>query len=153
MRSVIPPSKPDTPQIDDIQAIQYYYGTGLCNVDSTTLCLNGSRFRVTAATHGRARAVRRGSTQVAPATFDTALAAAVPVTSDTGYFWFSNSSDVDLVVRVIDGRATNGKFWVLYGSLSDLEYTITVTDTETKAVKTYFNPVGQLASVADKKAF
>ncbi|MGE5413872.1 MAG: PKD domain-containing protein [Syntrophomonadaceae bacterium] len=27
MHSVVPPSKPDTPQTDDVQAMQYYYGT------------------------------------------------------------------------------------------------------------------------------
>ena len=53
----------------------------------------------------------------------------------------------------MDGRSVNGKFWVLYGALSNVEYTITVTDTQTGAVKTYFNPQGQLASVADTDAF
>ena len=41
----------------------------------------------------------------------------------------------------------------LYGALTNVEYTIAVTDTETGAVKTYFNPQGQLASVADTGAF
>lgn len=42
---------------------------------------------------------------------------------------------------------------VPYGALTNVEYTITVTDTETGAVKTYFNPQGQLASRADTSAF
>jgi hypothetical protein len=54
---------------------------------------------------------------------------------------------------VVDGRAFNGRFWVFYGALSDVEYTINVTDTETGAGRAYFNPSGQLASVADTAAF
>ena len=62
---------------------------------------------------------------------------AVPLTGDTGYFWFFNSANVELVVKVLDGRAVNGHFWVFYGALSNVQYTITVTDTQTGAVKTY----------------
>jgi len=78
---------------------------------------------------------------------------AVPLTSDTGYFWFFSGNNIELVLKVVDGRGFNGHLWVFYGALSDVEYTITVTDTQTGAVKTYFNPQGQLASVADTAAF
>ena len=40
-----------------------------------------------------------------------------------------------------------------YVALSDVQYTITVTDTQTGAVKTYSNQQGNLASVADVAAF
>ena len=56
-------------------------------------------------------------------------------------------------MKVLDGRAFNNKFWVFYGALSNVEYTVTVTDTQTGAVKTYFNSQGNLASVADTAAF
>ena len=78
---------------------------------------------------------------------------AVPVTGDTGYFWFFDSANVELIVKVLDARVINGKFWVFYGALSNVEYTITVTDTETGAVKVYANPSGTLASAADTSAF
>ena len=78
---------------------------------------------------------------------------AVPLTDDTGYFWFFGSANIELVVKVLDGRADNGHFWVFYGALSDVEYTLTVTDTLTGAVRTYHNPPGELASVADTTAF
>jgi hypothetical protein len=42
---------------------------------------------------------------------------------------------------------------VFYGALSDVAYTITVTDTATGTVRTYDNPAGQLASRADTAAF
>jgi hypothetical protein len=78
---------------------------------------------------------------------------AVAVTGDTGYFWFFDSANVELIVKVLDARVINGRFWVFSGALSNVEYTITVTDTETGAVKTYVNPSGTLASVADTSAF
>jgi hypothetical protein len=78
---------------------------------------------------------------------------AVAVTGDTGYFWFFRSDNVELVIKVLDGRNVNGHFWVFYGALSDVQYTITVTDTQTGAAKTYTNPSGTLASVADTSAF
>jgi len=53
----------------------------------------------------------------------------------------------------VDGRAFNNHYWVFYGALSDVAYTITVTDTQTGAVKTYENPSGHLASNADITAF
>ncbi len=56
-------------------------------------------------------------------------------------------------MKVLDGRGVNGKFWVLYGALSNVQYTITITDTQTGAVKRYDNASGDLASVADMSAF
>jgi hypothetical protein len=57
------------------------------------------------------------------------------------------------MIKVLDGRAINGRFWVFYGALSDVDYTLTVTDTQTGQQKTYHNPRGTLASRADTQAF
>ena len=62
-------------------------------------------------------------------------------------------ANVELMVKVLDGTAVNGKHWVFYGALSSVEYKITVTDTQTGKVKVYENPSGRLASVADTSAF
>ena len=78
---------------------------------------------------------------------------AIALTADTGYFWFFSATNVELVIKVLDGRAVNNHFWVFYGALSDVQYTITVTDTQTGSVKTYSNTQGNLASVADVVAF
>jgi hypothetical protein len=112
---------------------------GACEADSETLCLNGSRFSVTV--DWRTTDGRSGRGQ------------ASPLTSDTGTFWFFNSANVELVVKVLDARGVNGHYWVFYGALSDVDYTITVTDTETEEVRTYHNPQGQMASVGDTAAF
>ena len=55
---------------------------------------------------------------------------ASPITDDTGSFWFFDAANLELVVKVLDGGGFNGDFWVFYGALSNLEYIITVTDTE-----------------------
>jgi len=111
-----------------------------CLPDSRSLCLNAARFRATVAWRN-------------PYDGTSGVGTAVAITSDTGYFWFFDAANIELVVKVLDGRPTNGKFWVFYGALSDVEYTVTVTDTVTSAVRTYHNLPHQLASVADTAAF
>jgi len=113
---------------------------GSCGGAGTALCLNGGRFRVTAAW----RVASQGT---------SGNGNAVALTGDTGYFWFFTNNNVELVVKVVDGRAFNGRFWVFSGALSDVEYTLTVTDTVTGAVKTYTNPQGTLSSFSDAGAF
>jgi hypothetical protein len=72
---------------------------------------------------------------------------------ESGYFWFFGPANIELVVKVLDGRSVNGNFWVLYGALSDVDYTITVTDISTGRQRTYHNPLHTLASRADTTAF
>ncbi|HLN92935.1 MAG TPA: PKD domain-containing protein [Thermoanaerobaculia bacterium] len=112
-----------------------------CTADATTLCLNGGRFQV--------RTIFSAPTLG----ITDAPAQAISLTSDTGYFWFFSANNVEVVLKAVDGRAFNGFFWVFYGALSDVKYTITVTDTVTGAVKTYENAASHLASVADTAAF
>jgi len=113
----------------------------LCTPRPNDLCLNSGRFRVQV----NWRVPSQGS---------SGAGTAVPIAGgDTGYFWFFNSDNVELIVKVLDGRNVNGKFWVFYGALSGVEYTLTVTDTATGAVRSYFNPQGHTASVADTLAF
>ena len=113
--------------------------TGTCTPGPTRLCLQDGRFAVEARWKAQGQ---EGTGQAVP------LAG-----GDTGYFWFFDQNNVEVVLKVLDGRPVTGKFWVFYGALSDVEYTLTVTDTETGKVKTYTNPKGRLASVADTGAF
>jgi hypothetical protein len=109
-----------------------------CAAGPLALCLNGGRFRVELA--WKDFAGKTGSGQ------------AVPLTSDTGYFWFTSPSNVEVIIKVLDGRPLNGHFWVFYGALTNQEYTITVTDTETGVRKTYFNRLNRFGSVGDTSA-
>ncbi len=110
-----------------------------CALDETQLCLGG-RFQAE---------VRFTDPRVG----QQGVARAIPLTSDTGAFWFFGEENAELVLKVLDGRTVNGHFWIYYGALSDVQYTITVTDTLTNQTKTYNNPRGRLASRADIGAF
>jgi len=85
----------------------------------------------------------------------TGLGTVVPTgaTASTGSFWFFDADNVELVLKVLDGRTSNGKFWIFYGSLSDVEYWVKVTDTQTGQVKVYHNKPGSLAGLTDTAAF
>jgi hypothetical protein len=118
-------------------------GSGVpCSANATTLCLQSGRFSLTVAWINQ---------HATPAT--TGVGTAVVDTDQTGFFWFFSAQSIELVVKIVDGRALNGKFWVFYGALSDVEYTITVTDTQTGAIKTYHNPPGNISGGADTSAF
>ncbi len=110
-----------------------------CTPAPQRLCLNGDRFAVTAAWTD----------------FDdrSGVGIAQELTDDTGYFWFFGAANVEVVLKVLDGRGVNGKFWVFYGALSNVEYTLTVTDTATGTVRTYRNPRNRFASAGDTGAF
>ena len=45
---------------------------------------------------------------------------AYPLTSDSGYFWFFDDANVELVIKVIDGCGYNGRYWVFAGGLTFL---------------------------------
>lgn len=110
-----------------------------CVPNATTLCLAGNRFKVQVEWRTPVPQVGVGT--------------AKPLTADTGYFWFFSSNNIELVVKVLDAREINSHYWVFYGALSDVAYTITVTDSLTGRQKIYTNPQGKLASVGDIMAF
>jgi hypothetical protein len=112
-----------------------------CAAGSEALCLgDGQRFNVQVSWKN-------------PYTGETGTGKSRPLTGDTGAFWFFDAANLELMIKVLDGRAINGHFWVFYGSLSNVEYTLTLTDTTTGAVKTYHNPPLQFGSRADVAAF
>ena len=77
----------------------------------------------------------------------------IGLTAAFGYFWFFSPNNVEVAVKVVDGRAVDGHFWVFAASLTNVEFTMTVTDTVTGASQIYVNPAGQLASFADTTTF
>jgi len=80
-------------------------------------------------------------------------ATAIPVTSDTGGFWFFSPANLELLAKVLDGRAVNGHFWLLFGGLTNLDVQISATDALTGATRTYSSPAGRYPSRADVQAF
>ena len=98
-----------------------------CSPSATALCLNDARFRV--------RAVYRTAQGA------TGAGRAVPLTGDTGYFWFFNEQNVEVVVKVLDGCPVNNHYWVFAAGLTNVEVTLSVEDTQTGSVSTYRNPL------------
>src|SRR5215467_15627894 len=79
---------------------------------------------------------------------------AIPLTADTGAFWFFAPENVELVVKVLDACAPFGRFWVFAGGLTDVAVTLTVTDFATGKVQTYTNAQGQaFLPIQDTNAF
>jgi ELWxxDGT repeat protein len=118
-------------------------GTGTfggCAESDTALCLNDDRFRVEV-------------TWSDPRSGSSDQGRAIPSTDDSGFFWFFDAENVELVVKLLDGRTVNGNFWFFYGGLSDVEYTLTVTDTVEGTRKTYRNPFGDICGRADTAGF
>ncbi|HVS12789.1 MAG TPA: hypothetical protein VMV46_02605 [Thermoanaerobaculia bacterium] len=129
----LPPADPPVPGPDNASAT--------CVPTDTRLCLQDGRFTVE---------VEWESSLAAPA---AGAGRAVPATADSGYFWFFSPENVELVVKVLDARAINAHYWVYTGALSDVAYTVTVTDTLTGAVRNHDNPEGSQCGQGDVEAF
>ena len=110
-----------------------------CVEDGDTVCLNQGRFRVE---------LQWESSD------DAGAGAAVPLTNDTGYSWFFNEDNVEVVVKVLDGCSFNQRYWVFAGGLTDVEVIMKVIDSETGVAATYYNPPGTaFEPVQDQNTF
>ncbi len=111
-----------------------------CVPSATALCLNNGRFRV-------------------EATFDTGgglsgQAQVFKLTDETGYMWFFSSTNVEVVVKVLNACTFNNRYWVYSAGLTDVRVELTVTDTQTGAIRTYVNPQGRaFPPILDSSAF
>jgi hypothetical protein len=103
------------------------------------LCLNDGRFQVAASWYipgasGRAHAVQ--------------------LTNDTGYLWFFDPTNVEVVIKVLDACGSFGRFWVFAGGLTNVEVDIIVTDLVTGQTNTYHNNRDEpFAPLQDTDAF
>ena len=70
----------------------------------------------------------------------------------TTNFWFFNEENIEMTLKVLDGTAINGNYWVFFGSLTNVAFSVTVSDRETGATYTYDNPLGNFGSVGDTEA-
>ncbi|HEY8022291.1 MAG TPA: Calx-beta domain-containing protein [Thermoanaerobaculia bacterium] len=114
-----------------------------CAGDATTLCLgDGGRFKV----------------QVAFATASqTGMgnAVVVPSAPESGLFYFFNSGNIEMLVKVLNacGPPFN-RYWVFFAATTNVQFTLTVTDTQSAKVKVYFNVLNQPAApIQDTNAF
>jgi len=101
------------------------YTNGTCTPSSTALCLSGGRFRVTADWQS---------------TTASGSGNAVSLTPDTGYFWFFDQNNIEIVIKVLNACGVNNAYWVFAAGLTNVSVVLTVTDTKTGFVRTYVNP-------------
>jgi len=110
-----------------------------CRSTSTNLCTVNNRFAI--------KATYRSPTRSA----DGVL---VPQGEDGGQIFFESAENSALIVKVLNGCQLNNRFWVFSGGTTNVEYSLTVTDTRSGQAKTYFNPLGRPApAVTDTDAF
>ena len=103
-------------------------GTGACQPGAGVLCLNGGRFQV------NANWTRPDGS--------TGSGTAVPLTDDSGYFWFFDPTNTEMVVKVLNGCAIDNAYWVFAAGLTNVLVNWEVLDTQTGVSFTQVNPQG-----------
>ena len=117
----------------------FSHDLGPCVPSDTTLCLS-TRFQVTAEW-------QKPDGSSGPGT-------AVPLTADTGYFWFFDPSNIEIVTKVLSGCAVNNRYWVFGAGLTNVGVTLTYTDMANGSQKIYQSPVGAaFEPIQDTSAF
>ena len=93
-----------------------------CVPSSGALCLDDLRFAVSA-TWKIANGAGTGQ--------------AIPLTPNSGGFWFFSADNVELIVKVLNGCDVNGRYWVFAGGLTNVDTMIGVTDLSSGKTRTY----------------
>jgi hypothetical protein len=120
----------------------------LCAPSPTVVCLLDNRFRVTV------DYVNPFSTPPnQPGTFLAARLLEGSQNPDTALFGFGSAHAVEVVVRVQDTRPFASRFDIYYGGMTDVGYTVTVTDTQTGATRQYTNVASQVGGGVDRGSF
>jgi len=103
-------------------------GWTTCQSDDGTMCLNGGRFAVTALW------TKPDGT--------TGSGHAIKLTGDSGYFWFFDEANIELVVKVLDGCGITNSHWVFAAGLTNVQVILNVDDTDLRYVGGYGRPRG-----------
>jgi acid phosphatase family membrane protein YuiD len=119
-----------------------------CVANDTTVCLLNQRFSVTV---DYVNPFSDPPNQ--PGTFRAMRLLEGLQNPDTALFGFSNAQAVEVVVRIQDTRPFAPRFDVYYGGMSDVGYTVTVTDTQTGTTRQYTNTVGRVGGGVDRTSF
>lgn len=100
-----------------------------CTADATSLCLNENRFRVKASYRTSSGSTGSGR--------------AVELTDDTGYLWFFDRDNVEVVIKVLNACSFADRVWVFAGGLTNVEVDLAVVDTRTGFFTAYRNPLSE----------
>lgn len=73
---------------------------------------------------------------------------------DSGLFWFFDPNNWESMIKVLDGCAINGHFWVYAATSSDVGFTLRALDTKTGADRTWTHAPGSPApAITDVEVF
>jgi hypothetical protein len=109
---------------------------GGCKAGENIVCLGNGRFRVEVDWRNQFNgAVGRGLAR--------------PQSDVTAFFAFDNKDNIELILKVLD---FGGVFKVFYGELTDLDFTLRITDGLTGNVRVYSNTPGDCGGI-DQNAF
>ena len=112
-----------------------------CTASAASLCLADGRFEV--AVDWSTAGGGEGPAKVVPGG-----------TNNSGLFYFFDPDNWEMLIKVLDGCAINGHYWVYSAAATDLGLDITVTDTATGAIWNYPKPPGPPApAITESKAF
>lgn len=128
---------PPAGTLDATTAAATTEAAGTCRADADTLCLLDNRFALEVAWRNQYSGA-------------TGIGTPRKLSNLTGAFWFTQPSNLEILIKTLD---FGDKILVIYGSLSDFEYSIRVTDTTTGAVKVYQNAAGNFCGGLDDNAF
>jgi hypothetical protein len=67
----------------------------------------------------------------------------VALTESAGTFWFFAADNVEVIVKVLDACALNGRYWVFVAGLTNVEVTLRVEDRTAGVVWQGHSPLGQ----------
>ena len=130
----------DLPEARAVGVIQDTTTAAGCAENHGALCLAGGRFRIEVEWESQHNG-ERGTGSLSR------------LSDESGIATFFSPDNVELVVKILDGRIVNDHRWVFYGALSDVEYWLTVTDTLQDRVVVYRNPPGEVCGRGDTMAF
>jgi hypothetical protein len=119
-----------------------------CVPGANSVCLLSDRFEV------KVDFLNQFANPPAPGTMLGAKLVAGVQNPDTATFGFGSAQAIESVVRIQDTRPFGlNRFDVYVGGMSDVEYTVTVTDTQTGNVRQYRNPPGAVGGIVDRASF
>ena len=78
------------------------------------------------------------------------------VEPDSGLFYFFDADNWEMLIQVLNacGNPDFNNYWVFAAGLTNVEVTLTVTDTQSDVTKTYTNPLGTpFQPITDTSAF
>jgi len=105
-----------------------------------SLCLHGNAYEVVA-TWTRANG-------------NTGAGHPVALGDESGYFWFFEPGNVEVVVKVLNGCPVNGHTWIFAAGMTNLAVSVTVRDLAAGESRTYSSPAGPaFVPIIDTTAF